>query len=240
MKKILLSLFLAFFCLGAYSLETQADALFGGFYNYSVSSGSMLCQKEVGYDYINYDGNYRAAFRGGGALVGFDIFFNSSPLGVYFRSGFLGIKGVERTAGEEHAELENNGFDLNTSIDLGGVYALNFNDYVSLCAAPAVSITLISSEYHDLKSIYSSRAAIDSYFGVGATADLYLKLRVKYFVAAAGCSASYYPFTMVTSTDTAFSYSLNIDNTSAYNVRPYISIGFTLRENTGSSISPAN
>ena len=45
----------------------------------------------------------------------------------------------------------------------------------------------------------------------------------------AGCAASFYPFTLVSSSDTAIDYS-DIRDTMAYNLRPYISIGFTFKD----------
>ena len=55
----------------------------------------------------------------------------------------------------------------------------------------------------------------------------------------AGCAASFYPFTLVSSSDTAIDYS-DIRDTMAYNLRPYISVGFTFREYTASTIAPSN
>ena len=52
----------------------------------------------------------------------------------------------------------------------------------------------------------------------------------------AGCAASFYPFTLVSSSDTALDYS-DIRDTMAYNLRPYISVGFSIREKTSSTIS---
>ena len=54
----------------------------------------------------------------------------------------------------------------------------------------------------------------------------------------AGCAASFYPFTLVSSSDTAIDYS-DIRDTMAYNLRPYISIGFTFKEDTALNIAPA-
>ena len=238
MKKIFLSLFLVFFCLGAYALDTQIDVLAGGFYNYdNIFRGSASYQKVVNYDYVNYDGDYRAAFRGGGGSLGFDLFFNEFPLGMYFRAGYMGIKGVERTAGGQSVKLDNTEINLNMFYDLGGVYELDINNYFSVCLAPAVSLIFVNSEYRDFKNIYSSRTSIDSLFGVGASADIYIKYRYKYFVASAGCAASFYPLALVSSQDTAINYSLNIRDTMAYNLRPYISVGFTFREHIAANIT---
>ena len=237
MKKIFLSLFFLSFCLGAFALETQLDVLAGGFYNYdNVFTGSASYEK----NYTDYDGEYRAAFKGGGGSVGLDLFFNSFPLGLYFRAGLMGIDSIERTAGGQTVKLKNTEINFNMFYDLGGVYAFDINKYLSVCAAPAVSLIFINSEYRDFKNIYSSRTSIDSLFGVGASADIYIKYRYKYFVASAGCAASFYPLALVTSQDTAINYSLNIRDTMAFNLRPYISVGFTFRENTASSISAAN
>lgn len=240
-RKLFFIFILVFSCLGAFALETQLDVLAGGFYNYSnVFKGSASYQKVINYDYYDFDGDYRAAFNAGGGSLGFDLFFNSCPFGVYFRAGFMGVFGVNRTAGGETVALDNTEVNFNMFYDFGGVYALNVNKYFSICAAPAVSMLFVNSEYRDLKNIYISRETIDSLFGVGVTADIYAKLRYKYFVAAAGCAASFYPLTLVTSADSSIDYSTNIRDTMAYNLRPYVSIGFTFKEHTALNIAPAN
>lgn len=241
MKKLFLSLFLIFLCFNCFSLETQLDVLAGGFYNYNnICSGSASYQKIIDYDYYDVDGEYRAIFKGAGGSLGFDLFFNSFPFGLYFRAGFMGITGVNRTAGGLSVFLKNTELNLNMFYDLGGVYSFNINDFLSVCAAPAVSIIFVNSEYRNFNNIYNSRAALDSLFGVGGSADIYIKYRYKYFAASCGCAASFYPVSIVSSADSAIAYSSNISGTMAYNIRPYVSIGFTFRENTAANISPAN
>lgn len=241
MKKLYLSIIFLLSCFGAFALDTQLDVLAGGFYNYSnVFAGSASYQEYINHSYKDFDGDYRAAFKAAGGLLGFDMFFNSCPFGLYFRAGFMEVSGVKRTAGGETVTLDNTEINFNTFYELGGVYALNVNKYFSICAAPAVSMLYVNSEYRDLKSIYSSRAALDSLFGVGVTGDIYAKFRYKHFVASAGCAASFYPFTLVSSSDTAIDYSTDIRDTKAYNLRPYISAGFTFREHTASTIAPSN
>lgn len=241
MKKIFFSISLLLSCFWAFALETQLDVLAGGFYNYSnVFKGSASYQKVINYNYYDYNGDYRAAFNAGGGSLGFDLFFNSCPFGLYFRAGFMGVSGVTRTAGDKTVALDNSEVNFNFFYDLGGVYALNVNNYISVCAAPAVSMIFVNSEYRDFKNIYKSRASTDSLFGVGFTADIYAKIRYKYFVAAAGCAASFYPLALVTSADSSIDYSANIRDTMAYNLRPYISIGFTIKEHTALNIAPAN
>lgn len=240
-RKLFFIFILVFSCLGAFALETQLDVLAGGFYNYSkVFAGTASYQKYINYNYYDFDGDYRAAFNAGGGSLGFDLFFNSCPFGLYFRAGFMGVSGVNRTAGGETVALDNTEVNFNMFYDFGGVYALNVNKYFSICAAPAVSMLFVNSEYVAIEDIYSSRAALDSLFGVGVTADIYAKIRYKYFLAAAGCAASFYPLTLVSSSDSAIDYSLNIRNTKAYNLRPYISVGLTFREHTASYIAPSN
>lgn len=241
MKKIFLSLVLLFSCLAGFSLEVQSDILAGGFYNYSkVFTGSASYQEYINHSYKDFDGDYRAAFKAAGGLLGFDMFFNSCPFGLYLRAGFMSVSGVKRTAGGKTETLDNTEVDLNMFYDLGGVYALNVNKYFSICAAPAVSMLYVNSEYDGMESIYNSRASLDSLFGVGFTADIYAKFRYKHFVASVGCAASFYPFTLVSSSDSAIDYSTNIRDTKAYNLRPYISAGFTFREHTASTIAPSN
>lgn len=240
MKKIFLSIIFLLSCFGAFALDTQLDVLAGGFYNYSkVFAGSASYQEYINHSYKDFDGDYRAAFKAAGGFLGFDLFFNSCPFGLYFRAGFMDVSGVKRTAGGKTETLDNTEVNLNMFYDLGGVYALNINKYFSICAAPAVSMLYVNSEYVGGGSIYSSRAALDSLFGVGVTGDIYAKFRYKHFVAAAGCAASFYPFTLVSSSDTAIDYS-DIRDTKAYNLRPYISVGFTFREYTASTIAPSN
>lgn len=241
MKKIFLSIIFLLSCFGAFALDTQLDVLAGGFYNYSnVFKGSASYQKVINYNYYNFDGDYRAAFNAGGGFLGFDWFFNSCPFGLYFRAGFMGVSGVNRTAGGETVALDNTEVNFNAFYDLGGVYSLNVNKYFSVCAAPAVSMLFVNSEYRNFNNIYKSRASTDSLFGVGVTADIYAKIRYKYFVAAAGCAASFYPLALVTSADSSIDYSTNIRDTMAYNLRPYVSIGFTFKEHTALNIVPAN
>lgn len=240
-KKIFLSIIFLLSCFGVFTLDTQLDVLAGGFYNYSnIFKGSASYQKVINYDYYDFDGDYRAAFNAGGGSLGCDLFFNSCPFGLYFRAGFIGVSGVNRTAGGETVALDNTEVNFNTFYDLGGVYALNINKYVSVCAAPAVSMLFVNSEYRNFNNIYKSRASTDSIFGVGVTADIYAKIRYKYFVAAAGCAASFYPLALVTSADSSIDYSQNIRDTMAYNLRPYVSIGFTFKEHTALNIAPAN
>lgn len=241
MKKLFLSILFVLSCFGAFALDTQLDVLAGCFYNYSkVFAGSASYQEYINHSYEDFDGDYRAAFKSSGVFLGFDMFFNTCPFGLYFRAGFMDVSGVKRTAGGKTETLDNTEVDFNMFYDLGGVYALNINKYFSICVAPAVSMLFVNSEYRDLKSIYSSRAALDSLFGVGVTADIYAKFRYKHFVASAGCAASFYPFTLVSSSDSAIDYSTDIRDTKAYNLRPYISVGFTFREHTASTITPSN
>lgn len=241
MKKILFLFSFIFLCAGAFALDYQFDALAGGYYNYSnVFRGTASYLKIVNYDYYDFEGDYRAAFNAGGGSLGFDWFFGSCPFGLYFRGGLMGVSGVNRTAGGETVTLNSTEFNFNIFYDFGGTFALNVNKYISVCAAPAVSMLFVNSEYRDLKNIYTAHAAIDSLFGVGITADVYAKLRYKYFVASAGCAASFYPLALVSSSDTKINYSTNIRDTMAYNIRPYVSFGVTFRERTALDIAPAN
>ena len=58
--------------------------------------------------------------------------------------------------------------------------------------------------------------------------------------AVAGCTASFYPLALSTSADSSIDYSTNIRYTMAYNLIPYISIGFTFNEHPALNIAPAN
>ena len=218
----------------AFSLDTTIDVLLGGFYNYSnVFKGKTTYQKTVGYDTATVDGDFNAAFRAGGGSLGFDLFFNPCPFGVYFRAGLMGVSGVERTAGGVTDKIENTEIGFNMFFDIGGVYAFNFGNF-SLNIAPALSMLFVNSENQEH---LFSRATIDSLFGLGITADIYAKYRYKYFVCSAGCAASFYPFAFVSSADTKIKYSTSIRDTMAYNLRPYVSIGISLREQSSSKIT---
>lgn len=240
MKKHLLSILFVFLCINIYSLDSQIDILTGGFFNYTSVSGVAAYDEYINYNSYEVDGDYRAIFKSGGGSLGFDLFFDSCPFGLYFRAGFMGVSGVDRTAGGHSVALDNTEPNLNMFYDLGGVFSYEVNNYISLCAAPAVSMLYITSEYRNFKNIYNPVATIDSVLGVGLTADIYAKLRYKYFSASAGCAASFYPVALVTSKDSNIDYSSNIRETMAYNIRPYISIGFTFKEHTALNIAPAN
>ena len=227
---------LCFLSVPVFALDVTTDVLLGGFYNYSnIFKGSVKYEKQINYDTNYYDSDYRAAFKAAGGSIGCDCFFNQFPLGLYFRVGFMGVSGVDRTAADKTVNLENTEINFNTFVDVGAVYGYNIGQYFSLNVAPAVSMLLVTSEYRTLKSLYSTRATEDSLLGFGLTADLYAKFRYKYFVAAAGCAASFYPVTLVSSADSSINYSTNIRDTMAYNLRPYISLGVSIRERSGST-----
>lgn len=225
---------LCFLSVPVFALDVTTDVLLGGFYNYSnVFTGKSKYQTVNGYDNITVDGDYNAIFRAGGGSLGFDCFFNPCPFGIYFRAGLMGVSGVERTAGGVTDKIDNTEIGYNIFCDIGGVYAFNFGNF-SLNLAPAVSILFVNAENQE--SIFK-RVTLDSLFGVGMTADIYAKYRYKYFVCSAGCAASFYPLSLVSSSDTKIKYSTNIRDTMAYNLRPYISLGVSIREQTSSTIS---
>lgn len=226
--------FLCAFSVPVFALDTTIDVLLGGFYNYSnVFTGKSSYQETVGYDTVTKDGDYNAIFHAGGGSLGFDLFFNPCPFGIYFRAGLMGVSGIERTAGGVTDKIDNTEIGYNVFLDVGGVYAFSFGNF-SLNIAPALSMLLVNS---DNREHLFSRATADSLFGFGITADVYAKYRYKYFVCSAGCAASFFPFADVSSADTKIKYSTNIRDTMAYNLRPYISVGFSLRERTSSTIT---
>lgn len=239
MKKLFFAILFLFSFLFSCFPDSQIDVLFSGLYYNATCKGSAFYQLEENYSYTDIDGEYRANYSGAGGSLGFDLFFNSCPFGIYFRGGLMGCNGVTRTAGGQSVTLDNNGGWVNILCDVGGVYAFSLNDFFSLCAAPAVSLIFVNSEYYNFDSYYSSAATSDSLLGVGFLADVYGKLRYKYFVAAAGCALSFYPFASVTSSDSDIDYS-RVRDPIAYIWRPYVSIGFTFREHTASHIMPAN
>lgn len=231
MKRLLFFIFCVLLSASVFALDSVTDVFFGGFFNYSnVFKGSVEYEKQINYNTNYYDSDYRAAFNASGGLIGCDCFFNQFPLGLYYRVGFMGVSGVVRTAADKTVNLKNTEINFNTAVDVGAVYGYNIGQYFSLNVAPAVSMLFVNSEYRTLKSLYSMRATLDSLFGLGLTADLYAKFRYKYFVAAAGCAASFYPVTLVSSADSSINYSTNIRDTMAYNLRPYLSVGVSIRE----------
>lgn len=233
-KSLLFCVALFLFSLPVFSLDTTTDVLLGGFYNYSnVFTGKTKYQTYNGYDTVTVDGDYNAIFRAGGGSLGFDCFFNPSPFGVYFRSGLMSVSDVERRAGGVTDKINNTEIGYNVFLDIGGVYAFNLDNF-SFNVAPSVSILFVNAQNRE--SIFK-RVTLDSLFGVGMTADIYAKFRYKYFVCSAGFAVSFYPLTLVSSADTKIEYSTSIRNTMAYNLRPYISIGVSLRERTASTIS---
>ena len=203
---------LCFLSVPVFALDVTTDVLLGGFYNYSnVFTGKSKYQTVNGYDNVTVDGDYNAIFR----------------------AGLMGVSGVERTAGGVTDKIDNTEIGYNVFLDVGGVYAFNFGNF-SLNLAPALSMLFVNS---DNREHLFSRATTDSLLGFGMTADVYAKYRYKYFVCSAGCAASFYPLSLVSSSDTKIQYSTNIRDTMAYNLRPYISVGFSIRERTSSTIS---
>ena len=146
MKKILILLSSIFVSFNVFCLETQTDTLFGGFADFSGASGKTTYNK-MDSDYVTraYECDYASKFKAGGGLLGFDIFFNDFPLGIYARAGFLGVSEVERTVRNTTKNIENTEFTFNSFYSLGAVYEFDINNYLSLCGAPSFSMLWISS-----------------------------------------------------------------------------------------------
>lgn len=233
MKNKITFIFFVLFAFSAFAIDITTDVLFGGFYNYAnIFTGKTKYQKDINYDTVTIDGDYKAAFNTAGGSLGFDCFFNPSAFGVYFRGGVFKVFDVKRTAAGVTDTIKNTEIGYNMFLDVGGIYAFNFGN-VSLNIAPALS--MLSVQALNKKNIYS-RATIDALLGFGLSADISLKYRYKYFVCSVGFVPSFYPFTFVSSADTKIRYSLHIRNTMTYSLRPYISLGFSLREITSSTI----
>lgn len=233
MKNKIVFIFFALFAFSAFAIDVTTDVFLGGFYNHAnVFTGKAKYQKNISYDTVTIDGDYNAVFSAAGGSLGFDCFFNPSSFGVYLRSGFFKVFDVKRTAAGVTDKIKNTQIGYNMFFDVGGIYAFNFGN-VSLNIAPALSI--LSVQAQNMEKIYS-RTTIDALLGFGLSADVSVKYRYKYFVCSAGCTSSFYPLTLVSSADTKISYSTNIRNTMAYNLRPYIAFGFSLREITSSVI----
>lgn len=65
-----------------------------------------------------------------------------------------------------------------------------------------------------------------------------MKSKCAFFLyASTGCAASFFPFADVSSADTKIKYSTNIRDTMAYNLRPYVSVGVSIREQSSSTIT---
>lgn len=241
MKKLTILFILIFACSSIFALDSQMDVLLGGFGDFVTASGKGSYDKTMpDYTVKKTDCDYQAKYKAGGGLLGFDIFFNDFPVGLYFRGSLMGVSGVERTMKNTTETIENTEFGFNTSLNVGPVYEYDFNNYFSLCAAPALTILFMESQNQAYGSYYLNRATIDSVLGLGVSADVYAKVRYKYFVMTAGCLGAFYPYSAIESADSNNKYSTVFDNTKAVEIKPYIAVGFTFRERAASTISAAN
>ncbi len=240
MKKIIIIAALFIMTWNVFCLETQMDTIVGGFVDFSGVTGKTTYDK-MDSDYVirAHDCDYAAKYKAGGGFIGFDLFFNDFPIGVYMREGFLGVSEVERTVRNTTKTLENTEFTFNTYTSIGAVYEYDINNYFSVCGAPAFSMLWISSENAKFAGL-ASHATIDSLWGLGLSGDVYAKFRYKYFTATAGFNGAFYPLAFVESADSEVQYSRVFKDTHGYSLRPYIAIGFTFKEKTGTVISPSN
>lgn len=239
-KKILFGVFFLVI-INLYALDIQMDVLAGGFYNFTSFSGNTTYYVQTpDYSTKKIESNYNAKVNAGGLNLGFDIYFNEFPFGVYFRAGFMGNTSAIREVRNITSNFTSPEFTFNTILDFGGTAEFDVNKYFSICLAPALSMLFTEVRTENFKGVFSTyRATEDSVLGLGITADAYAKIRYKFFVATAGFAGSFYPIAMIISADSSYKYG-SIYNSKAYNLRPYLSIGVTFKEHTGSTISASN
>ena len=133
MKKLTILFILIFACSSIFALDSQMDVLLGGFGDFVTASGKGSYDKTMpDYTVKKTDCDYQAKYKAGGGLLGFDIFFNDFPVGLYFRGSLMGVSGVERTMKNTTETIENTEFGFNTSLNVGPVYEYDFNNYFSL------------------------------------------------------------------------------------------------------------
>lgn len=214
MKKLLFSFVL--FCLFIFnSYCLQFDILGAVSYRYVNTSGDTSLKAN------NSAASYNAVFNVSGINWGLDLFF-TDKIGLYFRVGTYSVDSVTHTINNNSFEAKGSGFNYSMSSDIGAVFAFPINNYFSVCAAPAVSINYCDFSFYDYKK---SHATLDSLLSYGFSGDLYLKFRYKHFLAAAGCSGSFFPWCELTSSDTDINYYSFIKNSTAYIIKPYIGAG---------------
>lgn len=244
MKKLSMFCTCILFCASVFAVDRQVDVYLGGFSNnikvFNATADYQIYDNNI-YDYVDITDDYAADFNAKGLTFGFDYFKDYSPIGVYMRYGIIDIIGVDRTVCGTTVSLKNTDYKFNMFYDFGLVFEYDANKYLSLCAAPAISLLVAGSEYTYLKNIYKSRATFDAVIGIGLTADIYAKVRASYFTASAGCAASIYPYTLILSEDSNVKYD-DVIGGMAYSVRPYISVGVSIieRSNLFFDYLPAN
>ena len=211
------------------AFDGVSDIFFGGFYNYNnIFKGTTKYEKTIGSSTAIVNGDFNAVFKSGGMLFGFDYLINPLPWGIYFRSSVIFSSSMEQTIGEYTAKVNDIEQNFSLFFDAGGIYAFDFNRF-SLNIAPAISFVYMNASNSDSLTHHNIS---NSLLGLGLTADLYAKYRYKYFVCTAGVAGSFYPFASVSASDSDINYGLRIRGAMAYNLRPYIAVGFTLGKRT--------
>ena len=112
--------------------------------------------------------------------------FTSAPVGLYFRGGATGVASLKRTAADVTRRLNAGGYGGN--FDVGAAFAIPLGAFF-LNIALAFSIFYIAAEHTRWKwpkNTCYEESFEDDVFGVGITANVYVKYRRKNFVCAVG------------------------------------------------------
>lgn len=136
---------------------------------------------------------------------------------------------LKRTAADVTRRLNAGGYGGN--FDVGAAFTIPLDAFF-LNIAPAFSIFYIAAEHTRWewpKNTCYEESFEDDVFGVGITADVYVKYRRKNFVCAVGLAASYYPVAYVSSLDSEAAYEDYPDDEKIYSLRPYIAPGFSVQ-----------
>ena len=130
-----------------------------------------------------------------------------------------GVASLKRTAADVTRRLNAGGYSGN--FDVGAAFAIPLSAFF-LNIAPAFSIFYIAAEHTRWewpKNTCYEEPFEDDVFGVGITADAYVKYRRKNFVCAVGLAASYYPVAYVSSLDSEVAYEDYPDDEKIYSLR---------------------
>lgn len=228
MKKIATIILTALLAINAYAV-TATDLLAFPFYNSTYVTGTTA------YSNLNDEqklGDFNLNIKAAGPAFGIDLLFTDN-VGLYIRAGMPIPFSVKRSI----ANYEKSYTDMypfyQLSSDIGAVFALPVGEYFSVCAAPAFSVLLITASKLD---VYSSDINFDSVIGIGPTIDLYGKMRFKHLVMTAGSAFTYMPNPITLSADLSEVTYENPIRTNGFNIRPYISIGFSFKDDNDYSV----
>lgn len=225
MKKKLFLVLFALITAGIYANSFRLD--------FTVSCGYGLNQK-ISDNY--YDLNKRSGFFGfpdqvdektvvSCSMINIgicaDIVFEPKLMGVYLRSEYA----IPFYLAENSNSYKIGFFDGNgANFDIGPMFTFCFGENNRLCTAP-----FISYSYYEIgeNKFQSDRVKADNYcFGLGL--DVFYKFRQKRLVLTSGCKTDLYFINMGSVNEKSFSYILVWEWDFNYDLRPYVSIGFSL------------